>query len=336
VQQLLRAFEASANELLHMEEKATRLDPSSPGNRIFRDVESLHLAHEHMQKLLAGSGPPPAPAAEFTREGFAVGPSNELAVRVSDMVIAEPGNRYNPLFIHGPGGVGRTHLLNAVGNEFVNMSGGATRVVVVGAQTLIDELVAALRDGGVEQFRARYRSADALIVDDVQYICGKERSQDELFHLFNFFHSAGKQIVLSADRHPKDMDGLEERLRSRFEGGVVVGIAPPDKIVRERMYAMHLGEVNQEERAHLLGYLADRPSDSVRETIETAYRLRAAADAAGLPLSVDFARTELGRSTPTRVRRSTPSERRDSFFMDREKVVWAGLDAGSRLIEDLR
>jgi chromosomal replication initiator protein len=232
--------------------------------------------------------------------------------------------------------VGRTHLLNAVGNEFVNMSGGATRVVVVGAQTLIDELVAALRDGGVEQFRARYRSADALIVDDVQYICGKERSQDELFHLFNFFHSAGKQIVLSADRHPKDMDGLEERLRSRFEGGVVVGIAPPDKIVRERMYAMHLGEVNQEERAHLLGYLADRPSDSVRETIETAYRLRAAADAAGLPLSVDFARTELGRSTPTRVRRSTPSERRDSFFMDREKVVWAGLDAGSRLIEDLR
>jgi chromosomal replication initiator protein len=333
---LLRDFEAGAQQLLEMEEQAALLDPSAPGNRIFRDVASLHLAHEHMQKLLAASGPPPTPSPEFTREGFAVGPSNELAVRVSDMVIAEPGNRYNPLFIHGPTGVGRTHLLNAVGNELVNTSGGATRVVLVGAQMLIDELVAALRDGSVEQFRARYRSADALIVDDVQFICGKERSQDEVFHLFNVFHSAGKQIVLSADRHPKDMDGLEERLRSRFEGGVVVGIAPPDKVVRERLYASHLGEVNEEERAHLLGYLAERPSDSVRETIETAYRLRAAADSAGLPLSVDFARTELGRSTPSRVRRSTPAERRDGFFMDREKVVWAGPDAGSRLIEDLR
>jgi chromosomal replication initiator protein len=218
----------------------------------------------------------------------------------------------------------------------VNVSGGASRVILVNAQALIDELVAALQNGSVEGFRARYRSADALIVDDVHFICGKERTQDEVFHLFNAFHSAGRQIVLSADRHPKDLEGLEERLRSRFEGGVVVGIAPPDKVVREKLFAAHLGHAGSDDGNRLLNYLAERPAESVRETIETAYRLRAASDAAGIPLSIEFARNELGRTTPPRVKRATPAEHIDSFFMDDEKVVWPWPDAGSRLIEDLR
>jgi chromosomal replication initiator protein len=303
---------------------------------MFRDVDSLPLAREHVQKILASTSPAPVPSSEYRRAGFEVGPSNELAVRVSDMVVAEPGIKYNPLFVHGPPGVGRTHLLHAIGNELVNVSGGAMRVVLVGAQALIDELVAALQNGGIERFRARYRSADALIIDDIHYICGKERTQDEVFHLFNAYHSAGRQIVLSADRHPKDMDGLEERLRSRFEGGVVVGIAPPDKVVREKLYASHLGDIEGDSGPRLLGYLAERAAESVRETIETAYRLRAASDAAGLPLTIEFVRSELGKNTPPRVKRSTPAEHIDSFFMDPEKVVWHWPDPGSRLIEDLR
>lgn len=336
VEELLKSFDARAEELLELESRAAVLDPSATGSAIFRDPGNVAQAHEHLQKLLSSTNPPPGPSSEYTRAGFVVGPSNELAVRVSDMVVAEPGSKYNPLFIHGPAGVGRTHLLHAVGNEMLNMSGGATCVSIIGAQTLMDELIAALQNDGIERFRARYRSADALIIDDVHFICGKERTQEEVFHLFNVFHSSGKQIVLSADRHPKDMEGLEERLRSRFEGGVVVGIAPPDRVVREKLFATHLGEVDSEARDQLLAYLAERPAHSVRETIETAYRLRAAADAAGLPLSIEFARAELGRSTPSRVKRSTPAEHTDNFFMDTEKVVWIWPDAGSRLIEDMR
>jgi chromosomal replication initiator protein len=248
----------------------------------------------------------------------------------------QPGSKYNPLFIHGPEGVGKTHLLHAIGNELVNGSGGATRVVAVGAQTFMDELVAALSGGSMDRFRAQFRSADALIIDDVHFICGKERTQDELFHLFNVFQSAGRQIVLAADRHPKDMEGLEERLRTRFEGGVVVGIAPPDRIVREKLLGNHLGEIDSGDSRRLLAYLAERPAASARETIEVAYRLRAAADSAGLPMSIEFARTELDRKTPARVSRTTPASQQDGFFRDREKVVWSWRDAGARLIEDLR
>jgi chromosomal replication initiator protein DnaA len=333
---VLRRFEMGVEELRELQRQANEMDPAAAGSALFRDVEAIEAAREHIQKLLAGYGTAPAPAAEFTRDSFAVGPSNELAVRVSDMVISQPGSKYNPLFIHGPGGVGRTHLLSAVGNELVNVSGGAIRVIMVGAQAFIDELVSSLQNGGIERFRARYRSADALIVDDVHFICGKERTQDEVFHLFNSYQSAGKQIVLSADRHPKDMDGLEERLRSRFEGGVVVGIAPPDRVVREKLFATHLGGIELNERERLLGYLAERPAESVREAIETAYRLRAAADAAGIPITVEFARTELDRVTPVRASRTTPSRTLDPFFLDDEKVLWRWPDAASRLIEDLR
>ena len=336
VADLIRQFELRVEELRDMEQRAAAVDSAALGSALFRDPDNMAQAQEHLHKLLAATSPPPVPSPDYTRIGFEVGPSNELAVRVGDMVVAEPGSKYNPLFIHGPPGVGRTHLISAVGNELMNMSGGATRVIMVGAQALIDELVAALQNGGIEKFRARYRSADALIIDDVHYICGKERTQDEVFHLFNAFHATGKQIVLSADKHPKDMDGLEERLRSRFEGGVVVGIAPPDRVVREKVLSSHLGEVVAAGDGRLVSYLAERPAASVRETIETAYRLRAAADSAGLPLSIEFARNELGRTTPPRVRKSTPSDKTDSFFMNAEKVVWNWPDAHSRLIEDMR
>jgi chromosomal replication initiator protein DnaA len=333
---IVKSFELQVEELRDLEERAAAVDMSARGSAIFRDVEAIPQAQEHLQKLLAATSSLAGPAPEFTRATFEVGPSNELAVRVSDMVVAQPGSKYNPLFIHAPAGVGRTHLLHAVGNELVNASGGAARVILVGAQTFIDELVKALQDGTIERFRAQYRAADALIIDDVHYICGKERTQDEIFHIFNAFHGAGRQIVLSADRHPKDLEGLEERLRSRFEGGVVVGMAPPDRIVREKLYAGHLRELDTREPEKLWSYLAERPTESVRETIETAYRLRAAAAAAGLPLSIEFARTELGRSTPARVQRATPAEHLDAFFLDEEKVVWRWPNAGARLIEDLR
>jgi len=182
--------------------------------------------------------------------------------------------------------VGKTHLLNAIGNELARRGGATYRVACVGAQLFIDELIAALQDGTIERFRARYRAADALLLDDVQFVGGKERTQDELFHVFNHFHSAGKQLVFASDVPPKEIDGLEERLRSRFEGGLVAELAVPDRALREKLFGRFLADAHVPSTPELLAYLAERSATSVRELIGTVHRVRAAADSLDAPLTL--------------------------------------------------
>src|SRR6185503_12723818 len=164
----LGEFTAAVEKLRELEGRATALDPALGANEVFRDPERLAEAEELSQKALSGATPPPGPQAAFARAGFEVGASNQLAVKAADAVIEEPGKRYNPLFIHGPSGVGKTHLVNSIGNEIINLSGGATVVACVSAQQFMDELIAALQDGSVERWRNRYRGADVLVIDDVQ------------------------------------------------------------------------------------------------------------------------------------------------------------------------
>src|SRR5438105_1283934 len=252
---------------------------------------------------------------------------------------SEPGKRYSPLFIHGPSGVGKTHLMNAIGNELVDGSGGASAVACVSAQVFMDELIEAMQEGTVERWRARYRSADALLIDDVQFVAGKERTQEELFHVFNALHSEGKQLVFCSDRPPRDLDGLEDRLRSRFEGGLVVEMQSPDRALRERLYARYLAATEHEPGAELLSYLAERPAASVREIIGTVNRLVAAADVAGAPLTLAVARAELDPETSSAGRPATPLAVRaaaDTFFLDDEKIVWEWTDPSTRLMEELK
>ena len=216
-----------------------------------------------------------------------------MAVRAADAVIAEPGHRYNPLFLAGPSGVGKTHLLNAIGNELARRGGANYRVACVGAQLFIDELIAALQDGTIERLRARYRAADALLLDDVQFVGGKERTQDELFHVFNHFHAAGKQLVFASDVPPKQIEGLEERLRSRFEGGLVAELSAPDRTLREKLFApLPRRRERAGRRRSSLSYLAERSAASVRELIGTVHRLVAAAESAGAPLTLPIARAD--------------------------------------------
>jgi chromosomal replication initiator protein len=259
-----------------------------------------------------------------------------MAVRAADAVIAEPGQRYNPLFIAGPSGTGKTHLLNAIGNELAARGNGTSRVACVGAQLFIDELIAALQEGQIERFRARYRAADALLIDDVQFVAGKERTQEELFHVFNHFHSAGKQLVLVSDVPPKAIEGLEDRLRSRFEGGLVAELEAPDRALREKLFTRYLadlGEVDPE----LVQYLAERPVSSVRELIGVVHRLQAAGESKGETLSLAIARQELEpagaavQAAPATVRQAA-----DVFFLDDEKIVWEWPDVAGRLVEELR
>ena len=336
---ILRGFGATVERLKALEQKATDVEAALGGNEVFRDPERLRDAEILLDKALAGATPPPGPSAAFTRQGFEVSSSNQLAVRAADDIVSEPGQRYSPLFIHGPSGVGKTHLLNAIGNELVDGSGGATTVACVSAQVFMDELIAALQDGTVERWRARYRSADALLIDDVQFVAGKERTQEELFHVFNALHSEGKQLVFCSDRPPRDLDGLEDRLRSRFEGGLVVEMQSPDRALRERLYARYLAATEHDPGPELLAYLAERPAASVREIIGTVNRLVAAADVAGAPLTLAVARAELDPETPSAVRPSTPIAVRaaaDTFFLDDEKVVWEWADASTRIMEELK
>ena len=333
---LLRGFGHAVEQLRQLEAKVTTVDPSLGGDELFRDPERLGEAAAFVERALTGAVPPQGPQAAFERRAFQESPSNQMAVRAADAVISEPGVRYNPLFIAGPSGTGKTHLLNAIGNELARRGNGTARVACVGAQLFIDELIAALQEGQIERFRARYRAADVLLIDDVQFVAGKERTQEELFHVFNHFHSAGKQLVLVSDVPPKALDGLEERLRSRFEGGLVAELEAPDRALREKLFARYLADVGEVDPA-LLQYLAERPVSSVRELIGVVHRLQAACVNKGEPLTLASARQELEPAgaaviaPPTMVRQAA-----DVFFLDDEKIVWEWPDVAGRLVEELR
>jgi chromosomal replication initiator protein len=322
-----------------LELQASDVDAALGGSDVFRDPERLREAELLLDRALAGATPPPGPSAAFTRQGFEVSSSNQLAVRAADDIVSEPGKRYSPLFIHGPSGVGKTHLLNAIGNELVDGSGGASAVACISAQVFMDELIEALQEGTVERWRARYRSSDALLIDDVQFVAGKERTQEELFHVFNALHSEGKQLVFCSDRPPRDLDGLEDRLRSRFEGGLVVEMQSPDRALREKLFARYLAATEHEPGPELLAYLAERPAASVREIIGTVNRLVAAADIAGAPLTLAVARNELDPELASAPRPAAPAAVRaaaDTFFLDDEKVVWEWTDPAMRMMEELK
>lgn len=337
VDELIASYSGAVDHLRTLEQRATAVDPALGANEVFRDPERVGDAEELVDRALAGHTPPVGPSPAFARETFEVGASNEMAVRVADTVVADPGRKYNPLVLHGTSGVGKTHLANAIGNEMLNLSGGAMTVSCVGAQTFIDELIEAIQEGTLERWRARYRAADALIIDDVHFIAGKERTQDELFHLFNACADAGKQIILTSDRPPRDLGDLEERLRSRFDGGLVVEMGTPDRDLRLRLYARQFAQRERSAPEDVIGYLADRPVSSVREIIGTVHRVCAAADVASESITLSFVRGELeGVAAGPAPARAPSDERVDTFFLDEEKIVWDWPDVTARLIEELR
>lgn len=334
---VVRGFAQAVEQLRGLEGQATSVDPSLGGSELFRDPERLAEAAAFVERALAGAVPPAGPQAAFARGAFEESTSNQMAVHSADAVVAEPGQRYNPLFLAGPSGVGKTHLLNAIGNELARRAGSEFSVACVGAQMFMDELIVALQEGTIERFRARYRAADALLIDDVQFVGGKERTQEELFHVFNDFHSAGKQLVFASDVPPRDIEGLEERLRSRFEGGLVTELSSPDRALRQKLFGRFLADAQVAATPELLAYLAERDAASVRELIGTVHRVCAAAESLHEPLTLALARQILesggGPSTaaPTSMRQAA-----DLFFLDDEKLVWEWPDVASRLVEEMR
>ena len=339
VPRLVAMYVEAVEHLRALEAEATQVDRALGGHPMFRDPERLAEAEDFVEKALAGEVPPPGPNPAFTRAGFDEGSANQLAVHAADAVVAQPGTRYNPLFITGASGVGKTHLAHAIGNAIAAAGGPGFAVGCVHAQALVDELIKAIEEGTVERWRNRYRAADALIVDDVQFLAGKERTQEEFFLVFNELTAAGKQIVLSSDRPAAEIPELASRLRSRFEGGLTAEILPPDRPLREKLVARFLAAAGRPAMAELLDVICDPPVQSVRELIGTVNRLVAAADARGVALDAKLAREELGLgegATSTLAPAAAAEAAGDRTFLDRERVVWEWPDIGARLIEELR
>jgi chromosomal replication initiator protein len=336
VDTILDEYSAAVDRLRALEAEATAVDAALGGAEVFRDPDALIDAELLVDRARAGETPPTGPSAVYTRDGYEVGTANLLAVRAADAVVADPGRKYTPLFVHGPSGVGKTHLLHAIGNELAAATGGALVASVVSAQDFVDGLIAALQDGSVDRWRARFRAAGALLLDDVHFLAGKERTQEELFHVFNDFHSEGKQVVLSSDRPPTELGDLEARLRSRFEGGLVVEIHSPDRALREKLFARYLVQADVEPDAALLAYLSERSVASVREIAGTVHRLIAAADVAGANVTVELAERELDGPGALRVPPPVAVRAVDEFFLDDEKVIWDWPEVGGRVIEEWR
>jgi len=215
-------FVSAVRRLQWLEREAARLDPKLAGLEVFRDPERLDEAEGVVQRAMAAFDPPPAPNSDLDVESLVAGGANQLALKAAAEVIAFPGERYNPLYIYGPRGCGKTHLAHAIGNALRARGGGVSTVACVTASAMTEEVIIALQEDGLERWRMRYRAADALVIDDVHELAGKERTQDELFHLFNAMLRDGKQVVLTADAPPGELFDIATRLRTRFEGGLVV------------------------------------------------------------------------------------------------------------------
>lgn len=334
VEAQVSAYQNAIEHLKTLERAATAMDPSLAGHPTFRDPEHLDRAESFLERVISGGLPPQGPSPAFARGLIEKSTSNELALRAADAVIDSPGRSFNPLFIYGPSGVGKTHLANAIGNELLARH-RKWAVACVPTARFVDELIAALAAQNEDAWRARYRSVDVLILDDVQSLTGKERTQEELFHVFNGLYSAGKQMVFTSDQMPRAIAGLEDRLRTRFEGGLVVPIASPDKTLRERIVARTLEQRGRAGDSELTRLIADQQQRSIRELISTVHRLIAAADLQQVGLTAGFVRSESGQRGPTT---PVPYAIRavDSSFLDSEKVIWEWPDVTSRLIEELR
>ncbi len=199
----------------------------------------------------------------FTFENYVVGPSNKLAYAAAHAVAERPGANYNPLFIYGDSGLGKTHLLYAIAHGLKQNHPDA-KIVYIKGDDFTNELVASIREGKNAEFREKYRQATLLLVDDVQFIAGKEQTQEEFFHTFNSLYEAGKQIVLTSDRPPREMTKLEDRLRTRFEWGLMVDVTPPD-------YETRLAIVKN--KSAMLGVkLSDPVTDLIAENVTANVR----------------------------------------------------------------
>ena len=252
-----------------------------------QDAPRVQVTNSEPEPLRAGSLIP-----RYTFDTFIVGPSNQFAHAACRAVAETPSRSYNPLFIHGGVGLGKTHLMHAIGHYVVQHHPGLV-LTYISSERFMNEMINAVRFDRILDFRSRYRSVDVLLVDDIQFVSGKEGTQNEFFHTFNALHDAQKQIVISSDRPPHEIPALEERLRSRFEWGLIADIQSPDLETKVAILKKKAEGEALQLPDHVAMYMATRIKSNIRELEGSLIRLIAYASLTSKPLTIELAQDVL-------------------------------------------
>ena len=271
--------------------------PAAPG--VLRPAPS-HAPARAMQASKATSAADRADLASltprYTFENFIVGSSNRLAHAGARAVAQTPGEVYNPLFLYGTPGLGKTHLMHAIGNQITQAQGGdSSRVAYISGESFTSNFVTSLREHKSEEFRRRWRNVDVWLVDDIQFIAGREHTKEEFFHTFNALYQSGKQIVISSDRSPKELRAMDERLRSRFECGLIADIASPD--LETRLAILHRKAETERTRIpdEVLLYMARLVQSNIRTLEGALVKIIACASLQNSPVTTQLASEILER-----------------------------------------
>ncbi|MDH4044122.1 MAG: DnaA/Hda family protein [Gemmatimonadota bacterium] len=339
-EQAVRAYEADVEHLQALAADMAELDPPRAGDPVFRDPERIDDAEAAVQEAREGAGPPPGPAPHLTFESYVETAGNRVAVTAARAVTTDTSVPYNPLVIAGPNGVGKTHLLHAVANALAVRPEAV--VACQSAQAFLDQYVDALERNRLEMWRARHRHATAFLLDDIHLLSLKPGSQEELFHLFNALADSGRQLVFSASGPPDTLDGIDERLVTRLQGGLVVELPAANREVRSVVARRELNERLGTTDDAVVAYLAEQPDPSLHTLVEVIQRLAQELEASGEDLSLALARRVVDGDAAA-VTRPARRSRSSGVVMSPlasvrspEKVVWRWPHVGDRLIEDMR
>ncbi len=256
---------------------------SQMGEQYQKEQEPLHIPF--IPKVVAS---PSYLNNKYTFDTFVIGNSNRFAHAACLAVAESPAKSYNPLFIYGGVGLGKTHLMHAIGHTIVQQS-PQTRVLYVSSEKFTNELIDSIRDENPIGFRNNYRNVDVLLIDDIQFLAGKERTQEEFFHTFNALHEANKQIIISSDRPPKEIPTLEDRLRSRFEWGLITDIQAPDLETRIAILGKKAKLENLQVPNDVLAFIADKIHSNIRELEGALIRVMAYASLSSSPITTEIA-----------------------------------------------
>ncbi len=267
---------------------------------VWTQTPAERAAEPATEALDLADGQPALPSKlnpKYTFGNFVVGPSNRLAHAACVAASENPAKAYNPVFLYGGVGLGKTHLLQAIGNACAQRG---LQVVYVSSEEFTNDLINAIRTHTTASFREKYRSIDVLLIDDIQFIAGKESTQEEFFHTFNTLHGQDKQLVISSDRPPKAMVTLEERLRSRFEWGLTVDIQPPDFETRQAILRSKAERSRREVHPSIIELVARRVQSNIRELEGALTRVLAYADLIGQPVTMEIAASAIADLSPRR------------------------------------
>ena len=260
--------------------QAVRVAPAEPSQTVKKQAPAVVPSHQH--NLVDG----------YTFSNFVEGKSNQLAMAAAQQVAESPGDAYNPLFLYGGVGLGKTHLMHAVGNALRQRKPDA-KIVYLHSERFVADMVKALQLNAINDFKRFYRSVDALLIDDIQFFANKDRSQEEFFHTFNALLEGGQQMILTCDRYPKEIDGVEERLKSRFGWGLTVAVEPPELETRVAIL-MKKAEQSGIEMSHEAAFfIAQRIRSNVRELEGALKRVITSANFTGRPFDIDLIKESL-------------------------------------------